>query len=119
MWTAKTLHRCCTASDDLSADKAIQTARKICAGLAAAHDRGVIHRDLKPQNIMMNKRGEVLIMDFGLSAIANHLSGSEVRNGTPAYMAPEQLRGSGVTTKSDIYSLGLVLYELFTGQEAV
>jgi serine/threonine-protein kinase len=101
----------------LSADKAIQTARKICAGLAAAHDRGVIHRDLKPQNIMMNKRGEVLIMDFGLSAIANQLSGSEVRNGTPAYMAPEQLRGSGVTTKSDIYSLGLVLYELFTGRK--
>ena len=101
----------------LSADKAIQTARKICAGLAAAHDRGVIHRDLKPQNIMMNKRGEVLIMDFGLSAIANELSGSEVRNGTPAYMAPEQLRGSGVTTKSDIYSLGLVLYELFTGRK--
>jgi predicted Ser/Thr protein kinase len=100
----------------LPADKALETARKLCAGLAAAHDRGIIHRDLKPQNIMMNKRGDVVIMDFGLAAIADHLAGAEVRNGTPAYMAPEQLRGAEVTPKSDIYSLGLVLYELFTGK---
>src|SRR5690349_9433913 len=100
----------------LPAGKAIETARKLCAGLAAAHDRGVIHRDLKPQNIMMNKRGEVVIMDFGLAAIADQLSGNEVRNGTPAYMAPEQLRGAGVTARSDLYALGLVLYELFTGK---
>src|SRR3982751_1808172 len=94
----------------LPADKALETARKLCAGLAAAHDRGVIHRDLQPQNIMMNKRGEVLIMDFGLAAIADQLSGAEVRNGTPAHMAPEQLRGAGVTQARDIYALGLVLY---------
>src|SRR5260370_15139080 len=100
----------------LPGDKAIETARKLCAGLAAAHDRGVIHRDLKPQNIMMNRRGEVVIMDFGLAAIADQLSGAEVRNGTPAYMAPEQLRGEAVTAKSDIYALGLVLYEIFTGK---
>jgi predicted Ser/Thr protein kinase len=100
----------------LPSDKAIETARKLCAGLAAAHDRGVIHRDLKPQNIMMNKRGEVLIMDFGLAAIADQLNGPEARNGTPAYMSPEQLRGEAVTAKSDIYALGLVLYELFTGK---
>src|SRR6195256_4739970 len=100
----------------LPSDKAIETARKLCAGLAAAHDRGVIHRDLKPQNIMMNKRGEVVIMDFGLAAIADHLTGPEARNGTPAYMSPEQLRGETVTAKSDIYALGLVLYELFTGK---
>jgi serine/threonine-protein kinase len=100
----------------LPADKALETARKLCAGLAAAHDRGIIHRDLKPQNIMMNKRGDVVIMDFGLAAIAGQLSGAEVRNGTPAYMAPEQLRGAEVTAKSDIYALGLVLYELFTGK---
>ena len=101
----------------LPSDKALETARKLCAGLAAAHERGVIHRDLKPQNIMMNKRGEVVIMDFGLAAIAHQLSGEEVRNGTPAYMAPEQLKGSEVTAKSDIYALGLVLYELFTGKK--
>jgi serine/threonine-protein kinase len=100
----------------LPADKAIETARKICAGLAAAHDRGIIHRDLKPQNIMMNKRGEVVIMDFGLAAIADQLSGAEARNGTPAYMAPEQLKGAEVTARSDIFALGLVLYELFTGK---
>jgi serine/threonine-protein kinase len=100
----------------LPADKAVETARKLCAGLAAAHDRGVIHRDLKPQNIMMNKRGEVVIMDFGLAAIASELSGAEAHNGTPAYMSPEQLKGAGVTHKSDIYALGLVLYELFTGK---
>ena len=101
----------------LPANKALETARKLCSGLAAAHDRGVIHRDLKPQNIMINKRGEVVIMDFGLAAIAEQLSGAEVRNGTPAYMAPEQLKGENVTARSDIYALGLVLYELFTGKQ--
>src|SRR5215469_10309652 len=100
----------------LPADKAVETARKLCSGLAAAHDRGVIHRDLKPQNIMMNKRGEVVIMDFGLAAIAGELTGAEARNGTPAYMSPEQLKGAGVTARSDLYALGLVLYELFTGK---
>jgi len=100
----------------LPADKALDTARKICAGLAAAHDRGIIHRDLKPANIMMNRRGEVVIMDFGLAALASQLSGPEARNGTPAYMAPEQLKGAEVTARSDIYALGLVLYELFTGK---
>ncbi|PWU08116.1 MAG: hypothetical protein C5B51_08425 [Terriglobia bacterium] len=100
----------------LPADKALDTARKVCAGLAAAHDRGIIHRDLKPANIMMNKRGEAIIMDFGLAALASELAGPEARNGTPAYMAPEQLKGAEVTPRSDIYALGLVLYELFTGK---
>jgi predicted Ser/Thr protein kinase len=100
----------------LPADKAVEAARKICAGLAAAHDRGIIHRDLKPANIMINKRGDVLIMDFGLAAVAGELQGREARNGTPAYMAPEQLKGAEVTARTDIYALGLVLYELFTGK---
>ena len=113
---AKTWPPCSLRIGRLPADKALETARKLCAGLAAAHDRGIIHRDLKPQNIMMNKRGDVVIMDFGLAAIADQLSGAEVRNGTPAYMAPEQLRGAEVTARSDIYALGLVLYELFTGK---
>ncbi len=102
----------------LPSDKALETARKICAGLAAAHDRGVIHRDLKPQNIMLNKRGEPVIMDFGLAAVTDQLTGAEARIGTPAYMSPEQLRGDEVTAKSDIYALGLVLFEIFSGKRA-
>jgi predicted Ser/Thr protein kinase len=102
----------------LPADKAIEIARKLCAGLAAAHAKGVLHRDLKPANIMIDGRGQVLIMDFGLAALADQVEGAEVRNGTPAYMAPEQLDGREVTERSDIYALGLVLYEIFTGQRA-
>src|SRR5712692_8599905 len=99
-------------------DKAVEMARKLCAGLAAAHDKGVLHRDLKPANIMIDGRGQVLIMDFGLAGIATQIQGAEVRHGTPAYMAPEQLAGKTFTIRSDIYSLGLVLYELFTGKRA-
>jgi serine/threonine-protein kinase len=102
----------------LPADKALEIARKICAGVAAAHDKGVIHRDLKPANIMLDRRGNAVIMDFGLAAIAAQLFGAEARSGTPAYMAPEQLRGEEVTARSDIYALGLVLYEVFTGKRA-
>src|SRR5436190_9451692 len=76
----------------LPADKALEIARKICAGVAAAHDKGVIHRDLKPANIMLDKRGNAVVMDFGLAAVADQLHGAEARSGTPAYMAPEQLR---------------------------
>src|ERR1700756_3471040 len=100
----------------LPPDKALEIARKICAGLAAAHDKGVLHRDLKPSNIMLDGRGEILIMDFGLAGVAKEIE--DVRSGTPAYMAPEQLSGKEVTARSDIYSLGLVLYELFTGKPA-
>ena len=70
----------------LSADKAVEFARRICAGLAAAHDKGVLHRDLKPSNIMIDGEGRVFITDFGLAAAARELRGSEARQGTPAYM---------------------------------
>jgi len=102
----------------LPGDKALEIARKLCAGLAAAHDKGVLHRDLKPANIMLNSQGEVMIMDFGLAELADLITEDQVRHGTPAYMAPEQLSGKEVSTKSDIYSLGLVLYEIFTGKRA-
>ena len=102
----------------LPADKAIEIGRKLCAGLAAAHAKGVLHRDLKPANIMIDGRGPVLIMDFGLAAVATQMSGVGVVEGTPAYMAPEQLAGKEVTERSDIYALGLVLFEIFTGQRA-
>jgi hypothetical protein len=101
----------------LPEDKALEISRRLCAGLAAAHERGVLHRDLKPGNVMLDGRGQVLLTDFGLAGIAGEIAGNEVRNGTPAYMAPEQLAGREVSVRSDIYSLGLVLHELFTGRK--
>jgi len=102
----------------LSPDKATEIARQICAGLAAAHERGIIHRDLKPANVMLDGAGKIRITDFGLASIAASIQGADARAGTPAYMAPEQLAGREVTAKSDIYSLGLILYEILTGKRA-
>jgi Protein kinase domain len=102
----------------LPEDKALEISRRLCAGLAAAHEKGVLHRDLKPANVMLDARGQVLLSDFGLAGLAEHFEGAEIRNGTPAYMAPEQLAGKEVTARSDIYSLGLVMYELLTGKRA-
>src|SRR5580658_8541319 len=100
----------------LPQDKAIEFARKICAGLAAAHDRGVLHRDLKPANIMIDGRGQVRITDFGWAALSQEVALGDIRSGTPAYMSPEQKAGREVTIRSDLYSLGLTLHELFTGK---
>jgi glycerol uptake facilitator-like aquaporin len=102
----------------LAGDKALDIARQLCAGLSAAHDRGVLHRDLKPENVMLDGRGKVRITDFGLAAVTEAVVGAEARSGTPAYMSPEQLSGREATLRSDIYALGLVLYELFTGKRA-
>jgi Protein kinase domain len=102
----------------LPRDKALDIARQLCAGLAAAHDRDVLHRDLKPENVMLDGRGKVRITDFGLAVLAETLRGDDVRSGTPAYMSPEQLAGREATVRSDVYALGLVLYELFTGRRA-
>ena len=100
----------------LPPDKAVEIARQLCAGLAAAHEHGIVHRDLKPANIMLDGRGRVRITDFGLAALAAEIKGNAVRAGTPAYMSPEQFAGQKVTPKSDLYSLGLVLYEVLTGK---
>lgn len=102
----------------LPQDKAIQVARQLCAGLAAVHERGVLHRDLKPANVMLDEHGDVRITDFGIAALAGEIDRRDAMAGTPAYMSPEQLEGEELTDKSDIYSLGLVLYELFTGKRA-
>ena len=98
--------------------KALQISRQIAAGLAAAHDKGLIHRDLKPANVMLDDRGVVRVTDFGLAGSVEELSRGSAREGTPHYMAPEQLAGEGVSVRSDLYSLGLVMVELFTGKRA-
>ena len=97
----------------LPAEKALDVARQLCVGLDAAHAHGVLHRDLKPSNIMLDGRGRVRIMDFGVATrVGEHVG--EIA-GTPAYMAPEQLTGAATAERSDIFALGLVLYEIFTG----
>jgi hypothetical protein len=102
----------------LTKEKALDIARQLAAGLAAAHERGVLHRDLKPANIMLDGHGRVRITDFGLAIAQGDETQTAEIAGTPAYMAPEQLAGKGATVRSDIYSLGLVLYELCTGKKA-
>jgi hypothetical protein len=99
-------------------DKALDVARQVAAGLAAAHEKGVLHRDLKPANVMLDGQGKVRLTDFGLAGLVEDLAGADVRSGTPSYMSPEQLLGREVTVRSDIYSFGLLVYELVTGRRA-
>lgn len=103
-----------------SHEKSVQIARQLCFALAAAHEQDVVHRDLKPTNVMLDGRGNVRLTDFGVAGMVQDFTDpAAIRAGTPAYMAPEQLEGREVTRRSDIYSLGLVLYELFTGKPAI
>ena len=99
-------------------DRAAEVAQQLCSGLAAAHERGVLHLDLKPANVMIDGRGQVIIHDFGLSSLIEQIPGNPVHAGTPGYMAPEQWAGGRVSTRTDLYSLALVLYEVFTGRAA-
>jgi serine/threonine-protein kinase len=91
----------------------------ICRGMSAAHQVGVVHRDLKPPNILINDSGLVKVVDFGLAAV-NHgdarLTKTGVLLGTPTYMAPEQVRARTIDARTDIYSLGVIMYEMFTGR---
>jgi serine/threonine protein kinase len=99
--------------------KSIDLVGQICSGLKEAHAQGIVHRDLKPENVMIDAQGNVKIMDFGIARsmeAVTRLTGSMV--GTPAYMAPEQVGGKQVDYRTDIYSLGLILYEIFTGAQA-
>jgi serine/threonine-protein kinase len=103
----------------LPSDKALELARQLCAGLAAAHDRRVLHRDLKPANVLIDGRGRAHLADFGLADLTDQRRDAPEIAGTPGYMAPEQQEGREVTTRTDVYALGLVLYEMFTGKPAL
>ncbi len=105
-------------SGQLSVGTAVNIAKQICEGLADAHKLGVVHRDLKPQNVMIDRDGIARIMDFGIarSIRAKGITAAGVMVGTPEYMSPEQVEGKEVDERSDIYSLGIILYEMTTGK---
>ena len=102
----------------LAVGTAISIAKQVCEGLTEAHRLGVIHRDLKPQNIMIDKEGMARIMDFGIarSLKAKGITGAGVMVGTPEYMSPEQVESKEVDQRSDVYTLGVILYEMVTGR---
>jgi serine/threonine-protein kinase len=101
----------------LSREKTVQIARELCAGLGAAHDHGVLHRDLKPSNIVIDGDGHVHIADFGIAALVAAAGGEIPLAGTPAFMAPGLFHHQPPSKQSDLYALGLVLYEVATGKE--
>ena len=102
----------------LPGPKASEIARQLCAGLEAAHERGVLHRDLKPANVMIDGRGHARITDFGLAVDTRQAASGQDFAGTVPYMAPERLHGAAASVQSDLYALGLILYETFTGRPA-
>ena len=100
--------------------KGVQIGRQICAALHEAHAQGIVHRDLKPENVMLDRSGNVKVMDFGIARLLDTSVTATAGGiiGTPAYMAPEQAEGKAVDARTDIYALGLILYEIFTGRTA-
>ncbi len=108
------------ADKPLPMQKAVRYATDVATGMAVAHQQGIIHRDLKPANVLINDEGLVKIVDFGVAA-AQHQGDTQLTKtgyviGSPKYMAPEQILGKKVDERADIYSLGIILYEMLTGE---
>ncbi|MDE2090262.1 MAG: serine/threonine protein kinase, partial [Gammaproteobacteria bacterium] len=103
----------------MSPERVVDLAHQITAGLSEAHAQGVVHRDLKPENVMLARDGMVKLMDFGIArALGGNVTATQTVIGTPGYMAPEQSQGKVVDQRTDLYALGLILYECLTGKRA-
>ena len=99
-------------------NKAVQIFQNISNALAAAHSKGIVHGDLKPENILVNENGETVIIDFGIARVIDDNSTRDRFSGTLAYMSPERKKGQSISLQSDIYSLGLILSELFCSEDS-
>ena len=111
------LHKYMTSKGKLEPREAVNFIGQACLALQAIHEAGIVHRDIKPENILVAKGGLIKVMDFGLAKADDYrLTAANVVMGTPCYMSPEQVRGLEVDARSDIYAMGLVLYELLTGK---
>src|SRR5262245_40742693 len=112
-----TLHELLAEKHVLPTDEVVKLARQICRGLDYAHSNGIIHRDVKPANIMITANGTVKIMDFGIAKSGGQVTNTGQVLGTPNYMAPEQVKGRPLDGRSDLFSLGVILYEMLTGEK--
>ncbi|HKD78719.1 MAG TPA: serine/threonine-protein kinase [Candidatus Angelobacter sp.] len=112
-----TLHELLAEKRVLPTDEVVQISRQICRGLDYAHSNGIVHRDVKPANIMLTPNGTVKIMDFGIAKSGGQVTNTGQVLGTPNYMAPEQVKGRPLDGRSDLFSLGVILYEMLTGEK--
>src|SRR5689334_2576246 len=104
----------------MTVDEAVKILAQLAPGMDEAHSKGIVHRDLKPSNILFDSKGTPYISDFGIAKLSQAQSGNMTGSaiiGTPAYMAPEQAQGTGVDGRTDIYAVGIILYEMLTGKQ--
>jgi serine/threonine protein kinase len=113
----RTLQTLLAGGRRLAAEQVVDVAKQVCAGLDYAHARGIVHRDIKPANVMITAEGVVKIMDFGIAKTGSGMTSAGQVLGTPSYMSPEQVRGQALDGRSDLFSLGVVLYESVTGKK--